>query len=40
MLDALTLNIDRHYGNFGVLIDNDTMDILQMDPVNGGGYRF
>ena len=30
VLDALTLNPDRHYGNFGVLFDTDTMDILGM----------
>lgn len=33
VLDALTLNPDRHYGNFGVLFDTDTMDILGMAPV-------
>ena len=33
MLDALTLNPDRHYGNFGFLFDNDNMEILSMAPV-------
>jgi len=33
VLDALILNTDRHLGNFGVLVDNDTQQILQMAPV-------
>lgn len=33
VLDALILNIDRHSGNFGVLYDNDTMQVRQMAPV-------
>lgn len=33
VLDALILNTDRHLGNFGVLINNRTMEILQMSPV-------
>lgn len=33
VLDALTLNVDRHYGNFGALVNNDTMEILEMAPV-------
>lgn len=33
VLDALTLNPDRHYGNFGFLFDNDTMEIKTMAPV-------
>lgn len=32
VLDALTLNIDRHLGNFGLLIDNDTLKPLGMAP--------
>ena len=31
--DALILNVDRHLGNFGYLIDNDTLKPLQMAPV-------
>ena len=31
--DALILNIDRHLGNFGYLIDNDALKPLQMAPV-------
>ncbi|MPM32173.1 hypothetical protein SDC9_78732 [bioreactor metagenome] len=33
VLDAVILNPDRHYGNFGVLFENDTMKILGMAPV-------
>ena len=33
VLDALTLNPDRHYGNFGFLFDNETMQLLGMAPV-------
>lgn len=33
VLDAVILNTDRHYGNFGVLFDTDTLDIIGMAPV-------
>lgn len=33
VLDALILNPDRHYGNFGFLFDNQTMQITGMAPV-------
>ena len=33
VLDALILNPDRHYGNFGVLFNTDTMQVLKMAPV-------
>lgn len=33
ILDALILNIDRHSGNFGVLYQNDTMQVQKMAPV-------
>lgn len=33
ILDALILNIDRHLGNFGLLMDNDTMEVTGMAPV-------
>ena len=33
VLDALIYNPDRHYGNFGVLFDTDTMQPLGMAPV-------
>lgn len=33
VLDAITLNPDRHYGNFGFLFDNRTMAITGLAPV-------
>jgi hypothetical protein len=33
ILDALILNVDRHLGNFGVLFDTDTMEVLGAAPV-------
>lgn len=30
---TLILNPDRHYGNFGVLFDTDTLEIKEMAPV-------
>lgn len=33
VLDALILNPDRHYGNFGFLFNNRTMQIVGMAPV-------
>lgn len=33
VLDALILNVDRHLGNFGVLVDNQTLQIQRMAPV-------
>ena len=33
VLDALTLNPDRHYGNFGFLFDNQTMALQGLAPV-------
>ena len=33
ILDALILNTDRHSGNFGVLYQNDTMQVQKMAPV-------
>lgn len=33
ILDALLLNTDRHSGNFGILYDNDTMQVQKMAPV-------
>ncbi|GFI10984.1 hypothetical protein IMSAGC007_03456 [Lachnospiraceae bacterium] len=31
--DAVTVNPDRHYGNFGFLICNDTFEKIKMAPV-------
>lgn len=33
VLDAVILNPDRHFGNFGFLVDNDTFEILDFAPV-------
>lgn len=33
VLDALILNTDRHSGNFGILYDNDTLQVQKMAPV-------
>ena len=33
ILDSLIFNPDRHYGNFGILFDTETMDPISMCPV-------
>ncbi len=33
VIDSLCFNQDRHSGNFGVLFDNDTLEIVKMAPV-------
>ena len=33
MIDAVCFNEDRHAGNYGVLFDNDTMELKKMSPV-------
>ena len=33
ILDALIFNPDRHYGNFGVMFDTDTMEPIELCPV-------
>ena len=33
VLDALIFNPDRHYGNFGVMFDTETMKPMRMCPV-------
>lgn len=33
VLDAIILNPDRHFGNFGLLFDNDSLSICGMAPV-------
>jgi len=33
VFDAVTVNTDRHPGNFGVIVDNDNGDIVRMAPV-------
>ena len=36
--DALIFNTDRHMGNFGYLIDNDTNEIIGAAPIFDNGY--
>lgn len=33
VIDSLCFNQDRHSGNYGVLFDNDTLEIVKMSPV-------
>lgn len=33
VLDYITMNVDRHVGNFGCLIDNNTLEIKRMAPI-------
>ena len=33
IIDSLILNPDRHPGNYGFIIDNDTLDIKQFTPI-------
>lgn len=33
VLDAVILNPDRHFGNFGFIVDNDTFKIKNFAPV-------
>lgn len=33
VLDALTFNVDRHAGNHGALVNNETQDIIRMAPI-------
>lgn len=36
--DALIINPDRHLGNFGYLVDNDTNEIVGAAPIFDNGY--
>lgn len=38
LLDAVIFNVDRHLGNFGYLIDNDTNEIVDVAPIFDNGY--
>lgn len=38
LFDALIFNTDRHMGNFGYLVDNDTNSIVGAAPVFDNGY--
>lgn len=33
VLDAIIFNVDRHLGNFGFIVDNETFEILRFAPV-------
>ena len=37
LFDALIYNTDRHFGNFGFLIDNKTMEIKGLAPIFDNG---
>lgn len=37
VLDAIILNEDRHYGNFGLLCDANTYEVLDMAPIYDNG---
>ena len=38
LFDALVFNTDRHLGNFGYLVDNDTNEIIGAAPIFDNGY--
>lgn len=38
LFDAVVFNTDRHFGNFGYLVDNDTNRILGPAPIFDNGY--
>lgn len=40
VLDALTLNVDRHMGNHGVLFDSDTLEVMGMAPIFDNNMSF
>lgn len=38
LFDALIFNTDRHMGNFGFIVDNDTNEIVGAAPIFDNGY--
>ena len=40
LLDAVSVNTDRHAGNFGILVDADTYEVLSMAPVFDMNYSY
>lgn len=40
LFDALICNSDRHLGNFGMLIENDTQKLIKPAPIFDNGYSF
>ncbi len=37
LIDSLTMNTDRHFGNFGLLRDNNTGEFIDMAPIFDNG---
>lgn len=40
VFDGIICNTDRHFGNFGFLVDNDTLDIVRPAPIFDNGMSF
>jgi hypothetical protein len=40
LFDALILNTDRHLGNFGMLIDNESQKLIKAAPIFDNGLSF
>ncbi|AFI04127.1 hypothetical protein [Helicobacter cetorum] len=40
LFDALICNTDRHLGNYGMLIDNDTNKLVKPAPIFDNGFSF
>ncbi len=40
LLDYLTMNSDRHLGNIGVLVNNDTQEFISMAPIYDNNISF
>ena len=38
LFDAVIFNVDRHLGNFGYMVDNDTNEIVDVAPIFDNGY--
>jgi len=38
LFDAIVFNTDRHLGNFGYLVDNETNEVLGASPIFDNGY--
>lgn len=38
LFDALIYNTDRHLGNFGMIVDNNTNELLRPAPIFDNGY--
>lgn len=40
IFDVIIGNTDRHFGNFGVIVNNDTNEIVKIAPVFDNGHSF